>query len=161
MPPTLRLATPQDAAAIAQLVRLAWHDRVHPSSSGHQESPERVLTDLQKGWAWVAESQGQTVGSVRLVPHPNESGVAEIKKLGVAPTQRKLGLGPQLMQTLEAFALDQGLRELRLAVRHDQPRLVQWYGQLGYTLNPKLHYSSANPLTPAPFVLHKFLEVSP
>lgn len=157
----IRPATLDDAEAIAQMVRQAWAGRVAPDSSGHRESAEKVRLDLQKGFGWVVVDDEQIVASVRLLPHPSEAGVGEIKKLGVLPEYRKRGWGPKLMEVLEEKARALGLVELRLAVRHDQYRLVEWYGSLGYVLNPSLVYSAANPLTPPPYVLHKYLEVHP
>lgn len=155
----LRPATQDDAEAIAGLVRRAWDGKVAANSSGHQETPEKVRLDLQKGYAWVAEVDGRIVGSVRLVRHPHEIGVYEIKKLGVLAEYRGQGLAHQLMEVLFRKAFDLGARELRLAVRHDQERLVEWYGQFGFRLEPHLVYSAANPNTPPPFVLAKKLEV--
>lgn len=158
---SIRPATLDDAAAIAQVVRQAWASRVAPDSSGHRESAETVRLDLQRGFGWVVVDGGRVVASVRLVPHPSEAGVGEIKKLGVLPEYRKRGWGPKLMERVEREAKALGLGELRLAVRHDQYRLVEWYGSLGYVLEPSLVYSAANPLTPPPFVLRKYLEVHP
>ena len=111
--------------------------------------------------SWVVERVGLIIGTVRLVPLPFDRGVGEIKMLGVLAEHRKQGWGPKLIGVLEEKAQALGLNELRLAVRHDQYRLVEWYSSLGYTLNPRLVYSAANPLTPPPFVLHKNLEVHP
>lgn len=157
----IRPATLDDAEAIAQMVRRAWAGRVAPDSSGHRETAGKVRLDLQKGFGWVVVKGEQIVASVRLLPHPSEAGVGEIKKLGVLPEYRKQGWGPKLMEVLEHEARGRGFVELRLAVRHDQYRLVEWYGSLGYVLDASLVYSAANPLTPAPFVLHKYLEVHP
>lgn len=155
----IRPAQPEDAEAIAGLVRQAWAGKVAANSSGHQETPEKVRLDLQKGFAWVALEGEKVVGSVRLVRHPHEIGVWEIKKLGVLGEYRGQGLAHQLMEALFHKAFDVGAKELRLAVRHDQQRLVEWYGQFGFQLEPHLGYSAANPNTPAPFVLAKKLEV--
>ncbi|HEU4740180.1 MAG TPA: GNAT family N-acetyltransferase [Meiothermus sp.] len=157
----IRMAQLEDAQAIAQMIRIAWAGKVAPDSSGHYETADKVRADLEKGYGWVVEQDGKIIATVRLVPHPSERGVGEIKKLGVLAEHRKQGWGPKLMEVLEEKAQALGLEELRLAVRHDQYRLVEWYGSLGYTLNPQLVYSAANPLTPPPFVLHKNLEVHP
>lgn len=155
----IRLATLADAEAIAQLVRSAWAGKVAPDSSGHQETAERVEQDLGRGYIWVAEDQGKIVGSVRLTRHPHEIGVWEVKKLGVLNEYRKRGLGPELMNVLLAKAVQMGAKEVRLAIRHDQPRLLPWYAQFGFVHDPHLRYSSPNPLTPLPFVMRKTMEV--
>jgi predicted N-acetyltransferase YhbS len=156
----IRLATSTDAEAIAQVVRSAWAGKVAADSSGHQETVEKVENDLGRGYAWLAEEEGRPVGTVRLTRHPHEIGVWEIKKLGVQAEYRKTGLGQQLMEAVLAKAMAMGAKEVRLAVRHDQPRLLEWYAQFGFVHDPKLRYSSPNPLTPLPFVMRKTLEVT-
>lgn len=157
----IRPATPADAAVIALVVRQAWADRVARDSSGHKESPEQVRADLERGYGWVAEEGGEIVGTVRLVrhPHPLEWGVWEVKKLGVLPQYRKLGVAHQLMDVLARKAFEIHAKELRLAVRHDQPKLLKWYTQFGFAYDATLQYSAANPHTPPPFVMSKKLEV--
>lgn len=156
----LRPALPDQADLLAQLVRQCWQGRVHPDSSGHSESAQRVLADLERGWGLVLWADDQPVGSVRWVPHPTEPGVVEVKKLAVLATWRGQGLGQVLMRAVEQRACLQGQGEMRLAVRHDQPRLLDWYAQLGFQHQPSLLYSAANPHSPPPFVMHKILEVS-
>ena len=155
----IRPATLEDAEPIAQLVRQVWAGRVAANSSGHQETAAKVELDLQKGFGWVALEGESVVGSVRLMRHPHEIGVYEIKKLGVLSEYRKLGLAHQLMDTLFKKAFQVRAKELRLAVRYDQPRLVEWYQQFGFQHEPNLVYSAANPSTPPPFVMVKKLEV--
>lgn len=157
----IRLATPADAEAIARLVRQAWADRVAPDSSGHQETAERVRADLERGYAWVALDGEEVVGTVRLVRHPDprERRIWEVRKLGVLPEYRKQGVAHRLMEVLARQAFEARARELRLAVRHDQPKLLKWYTQFGFVYDPGLRYSTPNPNTPPPFVMSKKLEV--
>ncbi|MCX7602011.1 MAG: GNAT family N-acetyltransferase [Meiothermus sp.] len=157
----IRRATPADAEAIARMVRQAWADRVAPDSSGHQETAERVQADLGRGYAWVALDGEAVVGTVRLVRHPDpqERGVWEVKKLGVLPQYRRQGVAHRLMEAVGRQAFEVRARELRLAVRYDQPRLLEWYTQFGFVHDPSLRYSSPNPSTPPPFVMRRALEV--
>ena len=125
----LCLATPADAEAIAQVVRRAWADR-------------------------VALDGAEVVGTVRH-PDPRLRGVWEIRKLGVLPEYRQQGVAHRLMEALLRQAFELRARELRLAVRHDQPKLLKWYTQFGFTYDPSLRYSTPNPH----FVMTKKLEV--
>jgi predicted N-acetyltransferase YhbS len=160
-PLEIRRATPADAEAVAQMVRQAWADRVAPDSSGHRETAEQVQADLERGYVWVALDGEALVGTVRLVRHPDprERGVWEVKKLGVLPEYRKQGVAHRLMEALARQAFEVRARELRLAVRHDQPKLLKWYTQFGFFYDPSLRYSTPNPSTPPPFVMRKELEV--
>lgn len=160
-PVQTRLATPADVEVVAQLVRQAWADRVAPDSSGHRETVERVQADMARGYVWVAFSGSEAVGTVRLVRHPDprERGVWEVRKLGVLPGYRKQGVAHRLMEALARRAFEVRAKELRLAVRHDQPKLLKWYTQFGFTYDPSLRYSAPNPQTPPPFVMVRKLEV--
>lgn len=153
----LRLATLADAPAIAEMVLKAWAGKVAANSSGHQETPEKVVADLNNGRGFVFEDKGLIVASVRWVHHPTEAGACEVHKLGVLPEYRKLGLGAKLLEVLEADAKAHRIRQARLAVRFDQPRLVEWYTEQGYMLDASLVYSSPNPKSPPPYVLRKDL----
>jgi hypothetical protein len=46
---------------------------------------------------------------------------------------------------------------LRLGVRRDQPRLVAYYGKMGFELAPGLSYAHANPAAPEPWVMRRVL----
>jgi hypothetical protein len=46
---------------------------------------------------------------------------------------------------------------LRLAVRSDQPKLIDFYTAYEFTLAEELEYSHANPLEPAPLVMRRLL----
>lgn len=155
----IRPATFQDAEPIAAMIRAAWAGKVAANSSGHKESAEKVEADLSKGLGWVVEHQRQIIATVRITPHPFEADIWEMKKLGVLPEFRKSGLGPKLVQVVLDKASELGLKELRLAVRFDQYRLVEWYSQFGFVHDPALKYSTPNPSNPPEFVMCKKIEV--
>lgn len=158
----IRAATPADAPTIAGMIRAAWAGKVAENSSGHAETPEKVESDLKNGFGWVALDGEQLVGSVRLVRHPKVlefPGVFEVKKLGVLGEYRGLGVSHLLMEALLKKADQVLAKELRLAVRSDQPRLLEFYAQFGFVRDEAVSYSAANPNTPPPFVMVRRLEV--
>ena len=54
-------------------------------------------------------------------------------------------------------ALAADVTELRLAVRADQPRLLDLYAAYGFELTPELEYTHANPAEPPPTVMRRLL----
>jgi hypothetical protein len=48
-----------------------------------------------------------------------------------------------------------GVQEVRLAVRADQPKLIDFYTAYEFELAEELEYSHANPLEPAPLVMRR------
>lgn len=154
----LREAALSDAALIAQLTREAWRGRVAAGSTGHTESEERALGDLQCGGGFILLGDDTPAGSVRWLPADGESTVWEIVRMGILPSWRGRQLSEQLLEAVIHQAQEADISELRLAVRHDQPRLLDLYAAYGFELAPELEYSRANPAEPAPVMMRRMLK---
>ncbi|OWW22978.1 GNAT family N-acetyltransferase [Noviherbaspirillum denitrificans] len=153
----VREANLDDAQLIAELTRACWAGKVAVTSSGHRETAVRVLQDLQSGGAFILLRDDAAIGSVRWVPLDHEPDVWEITRMGVLPSYRGEHLSQHLLEAVihRAFAAD--VRELRLAVRADQERLLDLYSAYGFELAPELEYTHANPIEPAPMVMRRVL----
>lgn len=154
----LQEATLADAALIAGMTRQAWSGRVAPSSSGHGESEERVAADLQAGGGLILMIDEAPAGSVRWLPADGESAVWEIVRMGILPAWRGRQLSEHLLEAVIHQAQQSDIAELRLAVRHDQPRLLDLYAAYGFELAPELEYAHANPAEPAPVMMRRVLK---
>lgn len=164
MIPTLRPATPDDAELIAALTRAAW---VHKpaNSSGHRETAEGVRANLLEGQAIIMELNGEAIGSVRLYPvyqtleDGSQAGpvALEIARLGILPIFRGRGLNTWLMNEAMMTATRLGIEELRLAVRTDEPGLQRLYERQGFFVDSSIAYSHANPHSPPPITMRKYL----
>jgi ribosomal protein S18 acetylase RimI-like enzyme len=153
----VREAGAADAQLIADLTRAAWADKVAPTSSGHRETVARVLEDLQRGGGFVLIGDDRPIGSVRWMPVDSEPDVWEIMRMGVLPGDRGQALSQHLLEAVIHRALGSDVSELRLAVRADQPRLLDLYAAFGFELAPELEYTHANPQEPAPTVMRRLL----
>ena len=154
----LREATLADAPLMAQLTRDAWRGRVAAGSTGHTESEARALADLQSGGGFILLGDETPAGSVRWLPADGESDVWEIVRMGILPSWRGRQLSEQLLEAVIHQAQAADIAELRLAVRHDQPRLLDLYAAYGFELAPELEYSRANPAEPAPIMMRRTLK---
>ena len=154
----LRHATLADAELVAYLTRCAWRGRVAVDSSGHDESAERVAADLQTGGGFILLVDDAPAGSARWIPVDGDSDVWEIARMGVLPDWRGQNLSQQLLEAVIHEAQTADVEELRLAVRHDQPRLLHLYAAYGFDLAPELEYSHANPTQPPPIVMRRRLK---
>eukprot|EP01042_Synura_sphagnicola_P036234 gene36234-46359_t len=120
----VREATPADAALIAELTRNCWAGKIAPSSSGHHEASQRVTDDLQNGGGFILLRAGLPVGSIRWLPLAGDASVREILRMGVLPDYRGERLSQHLMHAAIQHAQAAKIKELRLAVRVDQPQLL-------------------------------------
>lgn len=153
----VREATLDDAQLIAELTRAAWAGKVAVTSSGHRETAVRVRQDLQNGGGFILLWNDAEIGSVRWAPLESEPDVWEIMRMGVLPSYRGEHLSQHLLEAVIHRALAAEVRELRLAVRADQERLLDLYAAFGFELAPEIEYTHANPLEPAPTVMRRVL----
>lgn len=153
----VREATKEDASLIAGLTRAAWAGKVSVTSSGHRETAVIVAEHLRDGGGFVLMVDDQAVGSVRWLPLDAEPDVWEICRMGVLPRYRGTNLSQHLLEAVIHHGLAAGVQEVRLAVRADQPKLIDFYTAYEFELAEELEYSHANPLEPAPLVMRRLL----
>jgi GNAT superfamily N-acetyltransferase len=165
MIPELRTATLEDAELIARLTRECWVGKPI-NSSGHRETTETVEKSLREGHAIIMYLEGVPVGSVRWYPVMGEStpevtyygAIAwEIGRLGIIPAYRGRGLSTWLMNEIMIRATSSGIEELRLAVRTDEPGLLEFYKRQGFFEDSSIKYSHANPKSQPPITMRKYL----
>lgn len=153
----VREARNDDAKLIAELTRAAWAGKVSVTSSGHRETAVLVAEHLRDGGGFVLLVDEQAVGSVRWLPLDAEPDVWEICRMGVLPQYRGGNLSQHLLEAVIHHGLASGVEEVRLAVRGDQPKLIDFYTAFGFELAEELEYSHANPMEPAPLVMRRTL----
>jgi N-acetylglutamate synthase-like GNAT family acetyltransferase len=154
----VRAATDDDAQLIAELTRAAWAGKVSVTSSGHRETAVQVSEQLRSGGGFILMLRGEAVGSVRWAPHVEDPDIWEILRMGVLPHCRGSNLSMHLLEAVIHHGLESNAQELRLAVRDDQPKLLDFYAAFEFELAEELEYSHANPAEPAPLVMRRFLQ---
>ena len=153
----VREATIADADQIAALTRAAWSGKVVPSSSGHSETEQEVAAQLREGGAFLLFMGDTAIGSVRWSPLDLEPDIWEIRRMGVLAPYRGTNLSQHLLEAIIHHAQTCSVTELRLAVRSDQPKLIDFYAAFAFELAEELDYSHANPAEPAPLVMRRLL----
>jgi ribosomal protein S18 acetylase RimI-like enzyme len=154
----VREATDDDAKLIAELTRAAWAGKVNVTSSGHRETAVLVSQHLRDGGGFILLVDDLPVGSVRWLPLETESHIWEILRMGVLPAWRGNNISQHLLEAVIHHGLETGIEELRMAVRADQPKLIDFYMAYEFELAEELEYTHANPLEPAPFVMRRQLK---
>jgi GNAT superfamily N-acetyltransferase len=152
---SIRRATFADADLIARITRDAWKNKVSLESGAHRETPKSVLHDLHSGGGLIASMNEETIASIRWFNLTTTA--RELKRMGVLAEYRGQGIAQQLMMQAIQIAQQDGITDLRLAVRVDQPQLVKAYEQAGFKIDTTLIYSHANPLSPPPVVMRLIL----
>ena len=152
----VREASLDDAELIADLTRAAWANKVKASSSGHRETAETVLPDLEQGGGFILLVNDTPSGSARWLPIDGEHDIWEIRRIGVLPIYRGKNLSQHLLEAVIHRALSSDVHELQLGVRADQPRLLDFYAAFGFELAPELEYPhSHNPQEPLPIMMRR------
>jgi len=154
---SVQRATADDAGLMADLTRTCWAGKVSPGSSGHRETAHKVAQQLRAGGGFVLLQQGVAVGSVRWLPLDGAPDVWEILRMGLLPAVRGHKRSDHLLAAVAEAARAAAVTELRLAVRHDQPRLLDFYAAHGFVMAAELAYNHANPLEPAPPMMRRRL----
>jgi DNA-binding MarR family transcriptional regulator/GNAT superfamily N-acetyltransferase len=92
---------------------------------GKQHDPSREA-------CWIAELNGERVGSVMLVRHPERPGVARLRLLLVEPEARGLGVGRALVDVCTRFARAAGYRKVTLWTQSVLTAARAIYARAGY-----------------------------
>ena len=104
------------------------------------QSPEVTAQRINGGECFVAEWNGDLVGTVLFKPTDSTSecsyftkpGVATLRQFGVDPDFRGEGIGLRLIQTCEQWARSHRFQELALDTARAATHLISLYTRLGY-----------------------------
>ena len=124
----IRFAVCDDATAISSLLRdafIEFEPLYTPAAfRATTPTPEDVARRLDEGPVWIAEVETKIVGTVAAVVRPNG---LYIRGMGVAPSQRGMGIARRLLRHVEAFAAGRGEGRLYLSTTPFLVAAIQLY----------------------------------
>jgi ribosomal protein S18 acetylase RimI-like enzyme len=124
--PSIRLATPLDAAMIAEMSR----DYIE-HGLGWSWTPGRVLAAVNDRATNVAVlDERAALAGFGIMHYGDES--AHLSLFAVRPNQQQRGLGALLMAWLEKPALAAGIERIRVEARADNPNAIGFYRKQGF-----------------------------
>lgn len=125
----MRQAVPADAAAVRELVRVAYQHYI--SRIGRPPAPMVADYDqlIGAGVVWVVEAGGQLAAV--LVLHERDDHV-EIENLAVDPVHQGTGIGTELLRFAEERGRANGAREARLYTNEKMTENLAYYPRRGY-----------------------------
>jgi len=136
---TLRQHQPGDMGTIVALEGKGYTDQFGWDST-FEALVARIVADFidnfdpQKERCWVAEINGEHVGHIFLVRHPEQPGTAKLRLLYVDPRARGLGLGHTLVRECVNFARQAGYRRITLWTQSILTAAHHIYQQAGFHL---------------------------
>jgi len=119
---TIRPFREEDESLLFSLARESFGDRGSWSDGG-------TLTRLERDTVFVAELDGDHAGYVAL---RRDGEVVRIEQLLVSPRHEHQGIGNQLVDYAEGYAIADGATRLQVVVEADNRRALDFYGRRSF-----------------------------
>lgn len=129
--PTLRVATPDDAAELLRVIRAAFSARrpVDPPADALSDDVADIARALTEGAGVVAERDGELVAGLIIELADR---VATLRRVSVDPELAGQGVARALVGGALTLAADLGAHRAELYAREEFPELIQWWREHGF-----------------------------
>ena len=129
----LRLASPDDADAIASVLHQAFREFQHlytpEGFAATTPSPQQIHGRFHQGPVWIAKSDNRIVGTAAAMPEEN---VLYIRSVAVLPPYAGHGIGKLLLEQIEQFAKSAGYNQLLLTTTPFLTAAIHLYERVGF-----------------------------
>jgi putative acetyltransferase len=114
--------------------------RRYPGQPVHPIDPSALVRNGGLFLVGRLDGRGVACGALR----PLSTDAVEVKRMYVAPFARRMGIGGQLLRTLERLALERGCAVVRIETGFKQPEAIAFYEKTGYARIPCFGEYAAN-----------------
>ncbi len=132
----IRRASVADAEQVSGVLRAAFYEfeprYTRAAFVATTPDAERVCERLDEGPTWIADDDGQVVGTVSAVARP--LGVY-VRGMAVLPASRGRGIGNDLMREVERFARSADAERMYLSTTPFLFDAIRLYERLGFRRN--------------------------
>lgn len=128
--------------SLTKLINESYRERANAgyNMTGSYQDSSITRHRIDSGICFLAEYDGEIIGTALLVlkmgdSYPTEykvSGVAVLSQVCVKPGHRKLGIGALLIAEVEKRAIELGRKQLMLDTVETEPALVEYYRRFGF-----------------------------
>ncbi|HVF30609.1 MAG TPA: GNAT family N-acetyltransferase [Pyrinomonadaceae bacterium] len=129
----IRRAIPDDSETIASLILEAFAPFEAEYTPGAFEyttpKADAIRPRFEEGPIWIAELEGSAVGTVSGMP---DAGRFYIRSMAIKPTVQRGGIGQLLLDTLVAYARENGFERLYLYTTYVLPGAKRLYEKNGF-----------------------------
>ena len=129
----IRRAKPEDASSIASVLyrSFAEYEASYTPEAFRATTltPEEIRGRLSEGPTWVALAEDTVIGTVSALPRGE---ALYLRSMAVAPTARGKGVGRQLLECAEEFAVQNQFKSLLLSTTPFLTRAIRLYEQCGF-----------------------------
>ena len=135
----IRLATPDDAAAVLGVVRAAFAARppVDPPAAALSDTIADVRETMLDGEIVLAEVDGVPAASLQISPpveRPDGSWVSGMHRVSVVPQFRHFGVGASIIRAGAMVASAMGATHLELLSRREFPENLRMWQRHGFSI---------------------------
>lgn len=132
-PELIKLATSDDAAAIAEVLVSAFSpNREHYTTEAFAAvtpTPEAIIYRLTEGPIWVAELDNEVVGTVSLTTEPEG---LYVRSMAIKPSAQRLGIGKRLLDVIDDHWAASGHERIFLYTSYFIPGAKELYEKQGF-----------------------------
>jgi serine-type D-Ala-D-Ala carboxypeptidase len=129
----IRLATPDDAAAVSDVMREAFAEHVPQYTAGAIDATvldaERMAARMREGPVWVGVHRGAIVATASAVAR---DGGLYVRGMGVRLSARGRHLGERLLRTIERHAREERIARMFLSTTPYLLRAIALYERFGF-----------------------------